>query len=228
MYKIISKYSKTGNLKYISHLDVLRFIQRSVKRANIPAKYSEGFNPHMKTSFGFPLSLGNESIGEYFELELNEKIDADDFIIQMNNVLPKEMQILKSKYSDSEDSIMSRCAFVEYIINIEFDNLNIDNLNEFFDEMIQTGVTYKRKKKNKKNKIVEKEINTHDFIKYLKAKKTSENKASIEVMFLTTETGSMKTDEFMKLIEDRGFNISYFTIMKIESLDKNMKPILEQ
>lgn len=227
MCKIISKYSKTGNLKYISHLDVLRFIQRSVKRANIPAKYSEGFNPHMKTSFGFPLSLGNESIGEYFELELNQKVDINDFMLRMNNVLPKEMQIFKAKYSDCEDSIMSRCAFVEYLINIEYDDLDIDKLNDFFEEMIQTGVIYKRKKKNKKNKIIEREINTHNFIKYLKAKKTSENKACIEVVFLTTETGSMKTDDFMKLIEDRGFNISYFTIMKMESLDKNMKPILE-
>lgn len=228
MCKIISKYSKTGNLKYISHLDVLRFIQRSVKRANIPAKYSEGFNPHMKTSFGFPLSLGNESVGEYFELELNEKIELEDFVLKMNHVLPKEMQILNAEYTDGEESIMARCAFVEYLINIEFDNLNVDSLNEYFDEMLQTGVIYKRKKKNKKKKMIEKEINTRDFIKYLKAKKISDKKACIEVVFLTTETGSMKTNEFMKLIEDKGFDITYFTIMKMESLDKNMKPILEQ
>jgi radical SAM-linked protein len=227
MCKIISKYSKTGNLKYISHLDVLRFIQRSVKRANIPAKYSEGFNPHMKTSFGFPLSLGNESMGEYFELELNEKVDIDNFILKMNSVLPKEMQILSAKYSDCEDSIMSRCKFVEYLINIEFDNLDIDKLNELFDEMIKTGVVYIRKKKNKKNKIVEKEINTQDFIKYLKAKNTGDGKACIEVVFLTTDTGSMKTDEFMKLIDNRGFDVKYFTIMKVEALDKDMKPILQ-
>jgi radical SAM-linked protein len=227
MCKIISKYSKTGNLKYISHLDVLRFIQRSVKRANISAKYSEGFNPHMKTSFGFPLSLGNESVGEYFELELNEKIEIQDFILKMNRVLPKEMQILSAEYTDGEESIMARCAFVEYLINIEFDNLDVDSLNDYFEEMLHTGVIYKRKKKNKKNKMIEKEINTRNFIKYLKAKKTSNNKACIEVVFLTTETGSMKTNEFMKLIEDKGFNITYFTIMKIESLDKNMKPILE-
>lgn len=226
MCKIISKYSKTGNLKYISHLDVLRFIQRSVKRANIRAKYSEGFNPHMKTSFGFPLSLGNESIGEYFELEVHEKIDINDFINNMNNVLPKEMQILKAEYTENTESIMSRCAFVEYLINIEYDELDIDKLNEFFEEMLSTGVIYKRKKKNKKNKIVEKEINTRDYIKYIKAKNTSDNKACIEAAFLTTETGSMKTDEFMKLIEDKGFNITYFTMMKMESLDKNMKPIL--
>ena len=228
MLKIISKYSKTGNLKYISHLDVLRFIQRAVKRAGIPAKYSEGYNPHMKTSFGFPLSLGNESIGEYFDLELNEEIDINDFVVRMNNVLPKEMRILKAEYTESTESIMSRCQYVEYIINIEFENLDIDELNVYFEEMLQNGVIYERKKKNKKNKNVIKEINTKDLIKYLHGKKTSENTAVIEVVFLTTETGSMKTDEFMKLIENKGFNLSYYTIMKIDSLDENMKPILEQ
>jgi len=226
MCRIISKYSKTGNLKYISHLDVLRFIQRAVKRANIHAKYSDGFNPHMKTSFGFPLSLGNESIGEYFELEINGEIEISDFIELMNNVLPKEMQILTSRYTEDTESIMSRCFFVEYIINLEFENLDIDKLNEFFEEMIHTGVIYERQKKNKKNKMVVKEINSKDLIKYLIAKKTGDNKGTIEAVFRTTETGSMKTDEFMKLIENRGFNITYYTIMKIDSLDKDMKPIL--
>jgi radical SAM-linked protein len=226
MCKIISKYTKTENLKYISHLDVLRFIQRAVKRANINAKYSDGFNPHMKTSFGFPLSLGNESIGEYFDLELNEKIDIDNFINRMNEVLPKEMQITAAKYADTDESIMSRCYYVQYLINIEFENINIDSLNEYLSEMVQTGIIYERIKKNKKNKIVTKELNTKDLIKYLLAKKNSDKSATIEAVFLTTETGSMKTDEFMKLLENKGFEITYYTIMKIDSLDKNMKTIL--
>lgn len=226
MCKIISKYSKTGNLKYISHLDVLRFIQRAVKRADIPAKYSEGFNPHMKTSFGFPLSLGNESIGEYFDLELSEKIYIQTFIDKMNSVLPKEMQLLAAKYTDDNESIMSRCLYVEYLINIEFESLDIDELNKFFDEMLHDGVKYERIKKNKKNKNVVKEINTKDLIKYLHAKKTGESSATIEVIFLTTETGSIKTDEFIKLIENKGFKLTYYSVMKIDSLDKKMKSIL--
>ncbi|MDD4780161.1 MAG: TIGR03936 family radical SAM-associated protein [Tissierellia bacterium] len=227
MCKIISKYTKTGNLKYISHLDVLRFIQRAVKRANIPAKYSEGFNPHMKTSFGFPLSLGNESIGEYFDLELNEKIDIDAFMKKMNEVLPKEMQITAAGYTNTDESIMSRCHFVQYLINIEFDSLDYNILNEYLNEMLETGIVYERVKKNKKNKNVTKELNTKDLIKYLNIRKNDDdNNATIEAVFLTTETGSIKTDEFMKLLGNKGFEITYYTIMKVDSLDKNMKTIL--
>lgn len=226
MCKLISKYSKTGNLKYISHLDVLRFIQRAVKRAGLPAKYSEGFNPHMKTSFGYPLSLGIESIGEYFEVEFNENIESDRFISSMNKVLPKEMQIIKAKQTDDAESIMTRCAYAGYIINLESENINVVKLQELFKEMLETGVIYNRQKKNKKNKIVTKEINTKEYIKYLKAEQINDNKVTVEAVILTTETGSMKVDELLKLITERGFNIDYHTAMKVDALDKEMKPIL--
>lgn len=226
MCKLISKYSKTGNLKYISHLDVLRFIQRAVKRAGLTAKYSEGFNPHMKTSFGYPLSLGIESIGEYFEVEFNENMEPEQFVSSMNKVLPKEMQIIKAKQTDDADSLMSRCAYAEYIINLECENINVLKLQELFKEMLETGVIYNRQKKNKKNKTVTKEINTKEYIKYLKAEQINDNKVTVEAVILTTETGSMKVDELIKLIIERGFDIDYHTVMKVDALDKEMKPIL--
>lgn len=226
MYKITSKFSKTGNLKYISHLDVLRFIQRAVKRAGIEAKYSEGFNPHMKTSFGFPLSLGTESIGEYFELELNEKISPQEFMDKMNGVMPKEMQMLKVGYLDESQSLMARCSYAEYIIGIESDSLDMDKLNALMSEMLEPGVEFSRQKKNKKNKIVTKEINTKDFIKFLKAESSGEGRARIQAVFATTETGSMRVDEFLRLIDEKAFGIDYSTIMKIDALDKEMNTIL--
>lgn len=225
MLKLINKYSKTGNLKYISHLDVLRFIQRAVKRAGVNAKYSEGFNPHMKTSFGFPLSLGTESIGEYFEIELNQEIEPNEFAKKLNAVMPKEMQIIKSAIAASEQSIMSRCAYAQYIITIESENLNMDKLNQLLNEILE-GVTITREKKNKKNRMVSKELNTKDYIKYLKAEMINDNKAKIQATFITAETGSMKVDEFLKIINEKAFSIDYNTIMKIDALDENMEPIL--
>ena len=224
MCKIICKYSKTGYLKYISHLDVLRFIQRSVKRAGINAKYSEGFNPHMKTSFGYPLSLGIESIGEYFELELNENIEPGLFKEKMNFVMPKEMQIIKAEYSNDTDSLMKRCAYARYLINVE-SNIDENKLNEYFDEMLTVGAIYIRQKKNKKNKLISKELNTKELLHYLKAENIS-NKTKIMTVFKTQETGSMKVEEFIKLLSEKGFELDYHTIIKIDALDEEMNPIL--
>jgi radical SAM-linked protein len=225
MCKIICKYNKTGYLKYISHLDVLRFIQRAVKRAGINAKYSEGFNPHMKTSFGFPLSLGTESIGEYFELELNENVDLELFVKKMNSVMPNEMHIIRADYSINSESLMKRCEYAEYLINIE-STIDEDELNEYFNEMLTEGVIYNRQKKNKKNKLVTKEINTKEMIHFLKAEKSKDNKVKVMAVFKTQETGSMKVEELIKLIIEKGFAIDYYTIMKIDALDKEMKTIL--
>lgn len=205
-------------------MDVLRFIQRSVKRAGIKAKYSEGFNPHMKTSFGYPLSLGIESIGEYFELELNENIEPELFKDKMNSVMPKEMQIIKADYSNDAESLMKRCAYARYLINIE-PSIDVNKLNEYFEEMLTEGVIYKRQKINKKNKLVTKELNTKELIDYLKAENI-DNKTRIMAVFKTQETGSMKVEEFIKLIIEKGFESDYYTIMKIDALDEEMKPIL--
>lgn len=226
MCKITCKYKKIGNLKYISHLDVLRFIQRAVKRADINAKYSEGFNPHMKTSFGFPLSLGIESMGEYFEIELNENMLPREFTERMNEVMPKEMQIIKSEYTDGTQSLMSRCAYAQYIIGIESEKIAMDKLSNLLEEILDPGVIYTRQKKNKKNKYVTREINTSSYITYLKAEKNSDVKLTIQAVFTTTESGSMKVGELIELISERAFDIDYYTIMKIDSLDKNMQPIL--
>lgn len=226
MCKLICKYTKTGYLKYISHLDVLRFIQRSVKRAGINAKYSEGFNPHMKTSFGYPLSLGTESLGEYFELEVNEKIDLDLFVSKMNSVMPKEMQVLKAAYSESSDSLMKRSVYAQYLITLEGDNLDEAELNEYFRGMVTEGLIFTRQRKNKKNKFVTKEVNTKGIIDYLKADKVKDNKIKVMAVFKTLETGSMKVEDLLNLIRDKGFTIDYYTIMKIDALDVEMRPIL--
>ncbi|WP_312701554.1 TIGR03936 family radical SAM-associated protein [Sedimentibacter sp.] len=219
------KYTKTGNLKYISHLDVLRFVQRAVKRAGINAKYSEGFNPHMKTSFGFPLSLGTESIGEYFDIDLNEDINPDVFVSRMNAVLPKEMQVLKAAYLEDSRSLMAKSSYTEYLLNIEFVNLDFNKLSELIKEIAETGIVFTRQKKNKKNKSVTKEYNTKDFISYLNAVEKPE-KVVIEATLINVETGSMKPSDLIKIISDNGFSIEYFTILKVEALDENKKPIL--
>lgn len=235
MYKILCKYTKTGNLKFISHLDILRLMQRAINRAKLPAKYSEGFNPHMRIAFGFPLSLGVESIGEYFELELNEKLDTDYIINALNAVLPSKIKIIGAKHYEDKESLMSISKYAEYLIDIESVNIDIDYLNSLLNKMATEGLIYTKEKMNKsKNKPVKKEVNTKDFIHYANAKiinkdnkeSNAPQKAKLEIVFRTSGEGSMKVSDFVKLLEENGIVIDYFTAMKVEALDANLKPIL--
>lgn len=236
MYKILCKYTKTGNLKFISHLDILRLMQRAINRAKLPAKYSEGFSPHIKIAFGFPLSLGVESIGEYFELELIENLDTEYIVNALNAVLPNKIKILGAKYYEGKESLMSISHFAEYLIDIESKNLDIDYLNNLLNKMTAEGLIYTKEKMNKsKNKLVKKEVNTKDFIYYASAKiinkdnkveSVSPIKAKLEIVFKTSGEGSMKVSDFIKLLEENFVVIDYYAAMKIDALDASLKPIL--
>lgn len=227
MYKVICKYTKTGDLKFISHLDILRLMQRAICRANLPAKYSEGFNPHIKIAFGFPLSLGVESMGEYFELELTEHVQIEKLVDSLNNVLPNKVKIMGAKYYEGKESLMTLCNYAEYLINIEAASIDINHLNDLLSKMKTDGLTYTKEKKSKgKNKIVKKEINTKDFIHYVNAKLINDEKATIEVVFKTSGEGSMKVSDFIKVLEENNIVIDYYSAMKVESLGADLKPIL--
>ena len=65
------KFSKTGPVSYIGHLDTMRYFQKAVKRSGIDVKYSEGFSPHQLMSFASPLGTGVESTGDYVDITLN-------------------------------------------------------------------------------------------------------------------------------------------------------------
>ena len=75
--KIRIKFRKYGALKFVGHLDMMRYFQKALKRAGIDMKYSEGFNPHMIMSFAAPLGVGVTSTGEYFDMELTATIPTD-------------------------------------------------------------------------------------------------------------------------------------------------------
>ena len=64
--KIRIKFAKTGVMKFVGHLDVMRYFQKAIRRAELPIAYSEGFSPHMLLSFASPLGVGISSTGEYF------------------------------------------------------------------------------------------------------------------------------------------------------------------
>ncbi|MGL5085822.1 MAG: TIGR03936 family radical SAM-associated protein, partial [Clostridium sp.] len=70
--RYVIKYTKGAGIKFISHLDLMRTIQRIIRRTDIPMKYSKGFNPHMALSIAQPLSVGVYSDGEYMDIVLAE------------------------------------------------------------------------------------------------------------------------------------------------------------
>ena len=92
------RFKKVGNLQYISHLDLVRTMNKIIVRAKLPLWYTEGFNPKPKMAFAAPLSTGTESMCEFMDLRLTEKMDADAAKNILNSNMTEEMQVLSAYY----------------------------------------------------------------------------------------------------------------------------------
>ncbi len=86
-------FEKTGSAKYISHLDLNRCMQRAIRRADLPAWYTEGFHPHMYLMFALALSLGAESMCETMDFRLTRELPAQEVMDRLNAALPQGLKV---------------------------------------------------------------------------------------------------------------------------------------
>ena len=117
MREVRLRFSKTGRLKYISHLDINRAMSRALKRAGIPLWYTEGFNPHPYMSFSLPLSLGVESLCESVDLRITGEITNKEIKDRLNSVLPEDLKIV-DVYDDFRDNI--EIVYSDYVYKFAF------------------------------------------------------------------------------------------------------------
>lgn len=116
--KIRIKFAKYGSMKFIGHLDVMRYFQKAIRRADIDIKYSEGFSPHQIMSFASPLSVGVESTGEYLDIEVNTLSSTKDVKEALNGVMVEGIHILSVKIlPDSVKNAMASVAAARYQIS---------------------------------------------------------------------------------------------------------------
>ena len=117
------RFQKRGMLQYISHLDLLRTMEHVVVRAGLPLRYSEGFNPHVRLSFGMPLSVGAQSITEYMDVQLLRAVDFTWAKEQMNAQLPPELSVLSAAPAIHR---FSEIAYASYSLELRYANASAE------------------------------------------------------------------------------------------------------
>ena len=95
--KIRIKFSKQGNMKFIGHLDIMRYFQKAMRRADVEIRYSEGFSPHQIMSFAAPLGVGLTGSGEYLDIEVLSTDSSKEMVRRLNDVMVEDMEILSYK-----------------------------------------------------------------------------------------------------------------------------------
>lgn len=116
--KIRIKFAKYGTMKFIGHLDMMRFFQKAIRRADIDVKYSEGFSPHQVMSFAAPLGVGIESAGEYLDIEVNSFSSTAEMKDALNETMVEGLEVLSVKeLPDSVKNAMASVAAAKYQVS---------------------------------------------------------------------------------------------------------------
>ena len=109
------KFYKKGNLSYVSHLDLVRTMNKIIVRAGFPLWYSEGFNPKPKMVFAAPLSVGTESVCEFMDVRLTDRIDPEDAMAAINRNMPPDMQVTECYYPEMK---FTDLEWIDYEITV--------------------------------------------------------------------------------------------------------------
>ena len=109
--KVRIKFKKYGALRFIGHLDLMRFFQKVIRRAEIPIAYSGGFNPHMVMSFASPLGIGITSDGEYLDIQLAEAIASEVAVRRMNEVSVEGIEVISFRQITDEKKMTGMSIF---------------------------------------------------------------------------------------------------------------------
>lgn len=143
-------FDKYEEMRFISHLDMLRFTDRLLKKAHIPMKYSQGFHPRPKISLGNPVSLGTEAYNEIMDIELVEEMSNEEIVKRMNSAAVKGFRV--NRVEDIEDKRSIVEIYTNALFEITGDKEVIDKLENLFnqDEIIEV--------KEKKGKVTERNL----------------------------------------------------------------------
>ena len=115
--KIRLKFKKYGSMIFIGHLDILRYFQKAMRRANIDIAYSEGFSPHQVMSFAAPLGVGIYSNGDYFDIEAHSTGTSEEMLAAINEQMAEGIEVIEARMlPDNATNAMASVAASRYTI----------------------------------------------------------------------------------------------------------------
>jgi len=125
------RFNRGENVKFISHLDLMKVFERALRRSKLPVAYSQGFNPHPQMVFGLPLSVGVTSECEYADFELSEQIEPAEFIKGLNKELPMGIEATEAAVKTSKSNIMASIKEAIYeIVVFSNEKLELEKVKE--------------------------------------------------------------------------------------------------
>ncbi|MBR5157390.1 MAG: TIGR03936 family radical SAM-associated protein [Clostridia bacterium] len=216
MVKYRLEFSKTGETKFVSHLDLVRLFSRVFKRAELPLAYSEGFNPHPKMSIGIPLSVGVTSEAELLDVEFYNEVEAEDIKVRLNEKMPMGILISKVKKLEQGDAKLSTVSKAQYNVKLFGAEITEEKVSDF---MKKAAIEIEKKTK-RSEKVVD--IKPDIFaLSYI----------SEDELFMELATGSnanLKPDVVLEAMQKYidGFGVEDYALHRIKMTDATDRELI--
>lgn len=195
------RFTKTGSVKFIGHLDCMRFFQKAIRRAGLDVAYSQGYSPHQLMSFASPLGVGITSDGEYLDVEFHSLPDMPlpALVDYMNRYMTEEIFVTEIEIMpDSFKNSMSLLRAADYMIVEKEQGVFPAEWRKKWEEFIAgpTITVRKKTKKSEKEMDIKPYILAYDFKRDSFSEKTGQDYGKIhceyegETLYLKLTSGS--------------------------------------
>ncbi len=204
-------YEKTGISKYISHLDMVRLMERAIKRAKLPFWYTEGFNPHIFLTINMPISLGYTSLKECMDVKvLDDDYDFNAIIEKLNSGMPQGINVYAVTLPKMKPGEM---AFSSYEVELDYQDDVIDKMKDFLSK--KEIIVRKKTKKSFKD------IDIKPYFEKMEIEKNGEY-VKIKLTLPSSNQGSINPNLFFKaLMEEYEFKI-YPSVKRVNCFNAEM------
>ena len=207
--KLRMQITKNKDIRFISHLEYVRTIERAIRRAKLPAAYSEGFNPHMKFSLASALGVGVVSYTEFVEIELAEPMEIELAAQRLAAALPRGIRIIAADAVESNHpALMAQASGASYRVTLPYDGDMADAVKQF---NAAASLPFKKAAPKRKEKF--KEIDVKAYIKSVAAvQKDGQTVLTFDCKI--TPVGSMKAVDLLNAL-----NENYGLALPVEQAD---------
>ena len=195
--KLRMQITKDRDIRFISHLEYVRTIERAIRRAKLPAAYSEGFNPHLKFSLASALGVGVVSYTEFVEIELAEPVEIEAAARALDKALPRGIRVLAAEaVANNTAALMAEAAGASYVVTLPYDK-DISEAVANYNDAVE--LLFKKAAPKRKEKF--KEIDVKFYIPEI-AVELKDGKTIFSFECKITPTGSMKAVDLLNALNE--------------------------
>ncbi len=195
--RALIRFGKLARLRFISHLDLQRFMQRALRRTDLPVAYSQGFNPHPRMSFASALATGWVSECEILDIKMAQEVTEERVLEQMRKALPKDMPVYQVRLvDDRHPAMMAQMCMADYEIRIvgEAGDKILGQADKFMQEQSIMAM--------RKTKSGETLTDIRPMAISLTTSKTEDGQALLLARLQLTEKATLKPDLLVSTLAD--------------------------